>query len=181
MTLDAGSALWASAIQTLQRWSASDSDQEQLRAELLAYVTAHDDALSRACRPDHLTASALVIDQDREHVLLGLHRKVGLWLQFGGHIEPDDKSLLDAARRETVEESGVAVLDFAPEPLRIDRHAAPCGARHHLDIQFMASASRSEKPTTSSESLAVRWFAIDRLPDATDEAVRTLVAAATRR
>lgn len=171
------------ALATLTAWTAPTSAQAQLQRSFIEYLTAHPDGWSRSCLPDHLTASALVLDHDRQHVLLALHRKVRLWLQFGGHIEASDDSLLEAARRETVEESGLTRVEFASEgPIQLDRHAAPCGngARHHLDVQYRALADRSDLPITSSESLEVRWFPVTALPKDTDDAVRSLVRAATQ-
>jgi 8-oxo-dGTP pyrophosphatase MutT (NUDIX family) len=114
--------------------------------------------------------------------MLALHRKVQLWLQFGGHIEASDGSLLGAARREAVEESGLGHLELGSDPVQLDRHAAPCGrrVRHHLDVQFCAVADRSDVPVISAESVDVRWFPVSELPNDTDDAVRSLVRAATR-
>ena len=171
------------AVQALTTWTAPSSDQSRLQREFIAHLQSHDQGWSRSCLPDHLTASALVLDHDHQHVLLGLHRKVRLWLQFGGHIEASDVSLLDAARRETAEESGLMQVKFADDgPIQLDRHAAPCGhgARHHLDVQYRAFADRAETPVVSTESLDVRWFPVTALPEDTDSAVRSLVAAATR-
>ena len=58
--------------------------------------------------PGHLTASALVLDATGEHVLLTLHPRVGAWVSLGGHIEPEDGTVLAAASREAYEESGIA-------------------------------------------------------------------------
>jgi len=171
------------ALATLTAWTAPTSTQAQLQRAFVEHLTVHSDGWSRSCVPDHLTASAIVLDHDREHVLLALHRKVRLWLQFGGHIEPSDISLLDAARRETLEESGLAQVRFDSEgPVQLDRHAAPCGrgARHHLDVQYRAFADRSDVPASSIESLDVSWFPVTALPSDTDDAVRSLVMTAIR-
>ena len=48
------------------------------------------------------------MDEHRTRVLLTLHPKVGRWLQLGGHVEIGDASLREAARRETIEEGGIA-------------------------------------------------------------------------
>lgn len=54
----------------------------------------------------HFTVACFVVHDG--HVLLHRHRKLGLWLPPGGHIEPHELPD-DAARRETREEAGLAV------------------------------------------------------------------------
>ncbi len=124
--------------------------------------------MERGCRPDHLTASTLVVSPDARRVLLTLHAKAGQWFQLGGHCEPGDDTLLAAARREAVEESGVAGLELDPVPLRLDEHAVPfCGDTgdvHHLDVWFLAVAPDGADHTASDESLDVRWWSVDDLP-----------------
>jgi len=172
-----------SARALLSEWKPQHDEQRQLRDDFLRHIDTADHPWSRDCLPDHLTASAIVLDHSRTKVLLALHRKVGLWLQFGGHIEPHDKTIADAANREALEESGVLEISLVKtQPLRLDRHAAPCGpaARHHLDIQFLGMADSAVTPRASAESLAVQWFSVNDLPGETDDAVRQLVAAACR-
>ena len=167
------------ALTELSRWQPPTPSQALLRSDFVAHLTTHDNGWARSCRPDHLTASALVVDPTNTRVLLCLHRKVGLWLQFGGHIEDGDASVADAALREAREESGIDRLSLVGSgPVRLDRHRAPCAtsARHHLDVQFLAVAPVGAEPVVSSESLDVRWFASDALPKQTDDAVRQLVA-----
>jgi len=171
------------AHEALVSWTPPSSEQERLRDDFVRCLVANSDGCGRTGRPDHLTASALVVDDEGTRVLLGLHRKVGRWLQFGGHIENDDLSLADAALREAREESGIADLTLlTPSPARLDRHRAPCGdgARYHLDVQYVAVSPPGAEPTTSAESLDVAWFMPDALPADTDDAVRALVAHALR-
>lgn len=125
---------------------------------------AHPGALRKPHRPDHLTASAVVLDPAGEQVLLVLHRKVGLWLQPGGHVEDGDRSLAEAALREATEETGVTGLVVDPTPCDLDRHPAPCGARDHLDVRFLVLAPGPVAPVVSEESLDVRWWPIAALP-----------------
>ncbi len=172
-------SLAESALAELSRWQPPSAAQASLRGAFVTHLETHDDGCERSCRPDHVTASALVVDSGGSQVLLCLHRKVGLWLQFGGHIEDVDASLAGAALREASEESGIDTLTLVGTgPVRLDRHAAPCdgSARHHLDVQYLAVAPVGAEPTVSSESLDVRWFTPDALPEQTDDAVRQLVA-----
>jgi 8-oxo-dGTP pyrophosphatase MutT (NUDIX family) len=171
-------------LATLTGWEPRDVAQRQLCHDFVAHLRAHSDGVTRHSLPDHVTASVLVLSDDRRQVLLGLHAKVGRWLQFGGHVEPDDPSLAAAALREGIEESGIGSLQLvSSSPVRLDRHPAPCGprARHHLDVQYLATVAAGTAPTVSSESLDVRWFHVDELPGDSDDAVRGLVAQAVSR
>jgi 8-oxo-dGTP pyrophosphatase MutT (NUDIX family) len=139
-----------------------------LRADVLAVLEGAGDPFDRGLRPAHVTASAVVLDQAVAHVLLVRHRKLGLWLHPGGHVEPGDGSLADAARREAVEETGVADLRPLGGALDLHRHPAPCapaGEADHLDVRFALAADRAAVPVVSEESTDVRWFALDALPD----------------
>ena len=171
------------AIDRLTRWAAPDEQQEQLRRELLAHVTAHPDGLSKSGPPEHLTASLVVLDDTRQQVLLTLHRRARAWFQFGGHIEVDDPTLWHAAAREGREESGIDDLRVLPEIVHLDRHVldGDFGAcREHLDVRFAAIAPPDAVPDVSTESFDVRWWPVDALPPGTRDDLTPLVAAALR-
>ncbi|WP_148613950.1 NUDIX hydrolase [Nocardioides rubriscoriae] len=163
--------LHADALATLRAWQPPDAAQAALRDRYVAHLQAHPDALSRDCRPDHLTASTLVLSHDGTHVLLTLHRKARAWFQFGGHPEATDTTLAGAALREAVEESGLTDLALGPVPIHLDEHEVPfCGGSadgllvHHLDVRFLAVAPAEAVPVVSDESLDVRWWPVDALP-----------------
>jgi len=125
----------------------------------------HPDALRRSHGPAHVTASGVVLDPAGTATLLVLHRKVGLWLQPGGHVDDEDACLAGAARREATEETGVPGLVVDPVPVALDRHPAPCGAEEHLDVQFLLVAPAAAVPVTSAESSDVRWWPAHALPE----------------
>jgi 8-oxo-dGTP pyrophosphatase MutT (NUDIX family) len=157
---------WARAA--LSSWPARDVEQARLRAAYLAHLDAHPDGLWRSGPPAHLTASAFVLDHARRRVLLTLHRKGGFWVQFGGHLEPDDLTLSAAALREATEESGVDGLRVIG-PADLHRHAlppafAPC--TEHLDAAYLLESPYGGKPHVSAESLDVAWWPVDDLPEA---------------
>ena len=177
-----GSSLHGDARAVLATWTVRNDVPAQvaLREEFVAFLDAHDDAMWRACVEGHLTGSALVLSADRTEVLLTLHPKFGLWLQMGGHCEPGDVTMRDAAAREALEESGIDGLVVRDAPARLDRHRVGChGGSWHLDVQYVAVAPPGALAQISDESLDLRWWPVDALPAETDDALRRLVATAT--
>lgn len=154
------------------------------RQGFLAFLAARPDAMWRSCLPGHVTASALLLDPSRQTVLLTLHPLIGKWLPLGGHCEPGDHTLLDAAAREAREESGIGALSMDPLALDIGIHHEPCSAvtsSRHFDVCFLAVAPHGAQIRRSDESLDLRWFGWDELPDAVHPDVRGLIAAARLR
>lgn len=175
----AAASLHDDAVRVLSAYAAGDPAQQALRGDYLAFLAGHDDAMWRACVDGHLTASTLVLSADRSTVLLTLHPKFDRWLQMGGHCEPGDTGVRDAAAREALEESGIAGLELSPDPVRLDRHRVGChGGSWHLDVQYAALAPVDAEHVISEESLELRWWPVDALPKDTDDSVRLLVRAA---
>ncbi|MEU3887280.1 NUDIX hydrolase [Streptomyces sp. NPDC029041] len=157
-------------------------DQTELRHAYLDHLSEHPDGLWKACHAGHITASALVIDPEGGRVLLTLHKKLRMWLQMGGHCEPGDASLADAALREATEESGVPGLSLLPGgPVRLDRHPIPPPCHWHFDVQYAVVAPSDATHAISDESLDVRWFGYDEVAGVADESVVQLMAATRAR
>lgn len=177
-------SLHADAQALLEAWVAPDAAQERLRQRYVAHLRSHPDGTWRECRPDHLTASTLVLDADRSAVLLTLHAKARRWFQVGGHCERDDQTLAGAALREAREESGVPDLVILPVPVQLSEHPVPfCGPDgdvHHLDVRFVAVAPRASRPEVSEESLDVRWWPLDALPDLEPDVLQLVELALSR-
>ncbi len=120
------------------------------RDEIDAFLLEHGPiALTRDCVPGHLTASCLLWNATGTKVLLHHHRKLGLWLQFGGHCDGDGDTRR-VATRETMEESGIEPSFVTPAPIDFDIHSIPArpakGDRAaepehlHLDVRYLALA-----------------------------------------
>lgn len=173
--------LHGDAVEVLERWRAPDAEQEELRAHYLRHLATHPDGMWRNCRPEHVTASALVVDSTGHNTLLTLHKTVGRWLQLGGHCEPGDTTLPGAALREATEESGLTGLTIGREPLQLSRHllfGGGCAGAYHLDVQFLVTATAGTEYVVSEESHDLAWFPLDGLPADTDRSVQDLAARA---
>jgi 8-oxo-dGTP pyrophosphatase MutT (NUDIX family) len=125
--------------------------------------------------PGHLTASAFVLSPLSDAVLLILHKKLGLWLQPGGHIEAADVSLLAAARREVAEEVGAALRSDGGVVFDLDIHAIPARkdepAHEHFDVRFCFHTA-SLAFAGSDEVADARWVALAEIDQlTTDESV----------
>lgn len=158
----------AAAAGALVRWEPPDAGQRALREAFLGFLDARrDDACRRSCASGHLTASALLVDHEARHALLTLHPRVGRWVQLGGHCEPGDATLADAALREATEESGIRGLTIEAGPLDLDVHPITCSLgvpTRHFDVRYLVRAPRDARARISAESLDLRWWPIDELP-----------------
>lgn len=176
-------SLYADVLATLREWAPPDEGQARLRDSFLAHLGLGPESLSKQGPPAHLTASCLVLDAAMEQVLLTHHRRAEQWFQFGGHLEPGDVTLRAAARREATEESGIPGLEPTPQPVHLDRHTLVGSfgrCREHLDVRYAAVAPAGLVPRSSPESLEVRWWPLDALPQGTKDEISTLAAAAGR-
>lgn len=107
----------------------------------------------------HLTGSAIVLADDGR-VVLHRHKRLGIWLQPGGHVDAGEHAA-EGARRETLEETGLdaAHPDGVPRLVHVDVHPAPRG-HLHLDLRYLllATATAPLAPA-AGESPDVGWFA----------------------
>ncbi len=169
----------ASLLAELCDYVPLDARETAMRERLVAFVAAHDDACDRALPIGHVTASAWIVDSAREHALLTHHRKLGRWLQLGGHVD-GDPDVRGAALREAREESGLASLRFIREAIYdLDVHPIPARpgepAHDHYDVRFALEADPAEPLVLSTESKELAWLPIGALAQyGADESVLRL-------
>ncbi|MEY5026673.1 MAG: hypothetical protein RLZZ244_2201 [Verrucomicrobiota bacterium] len=142
---------------------AERAEEEPFRRQMVALLEAGEAAFSRAhFEPGHFTGSALVVSADGGRALLHHHRKLGRWMQFGGHCEPGE-DVVEAARREGAEESGIEGLILASaRPFDLDIHRIPARREEpehwHYDVRFVLIAPEGAEGVQSEESCELRWF-----------------------
>jgi 8-oxo-dGTP pyrophosphatase MutT (NUDIX family) len=160
----------------LARYAPADDRERGFRERMLALCDAAEPFSRTAFTPGHFTASAFVLSPDRRRLLVVFHRKLGRWLQPGGHIEPTDVSIVDAARREVEEETGVrGTIAVSDGVFDIDVHEIPArrdeAAHEHFDLRVLLVAPEVAV-VANDEVEAVRWADLTEIPAlGTDESV----------
>lgn len=146
------------------------------------FVHAHPWCCRRELDLGHLTGSAWLVDRAGERVLLTHHRKLGRWLQLGGHAD-GDPDLAGVALREAEEESGLGGLVVGSAVFDLDRHWIPArGAEPghwHYDVRFVVRATTREDFVVSEESHALAWRPVREVleGDGYDASLRRMAAA----
>jgi 8-oxo-dGTP pyrophosphatase MutT (NUDIX family) len=174
---------WSHLFAQLDAHRAADDKEARDVAFIRAFLVRHpDDAHLRSQPEGHLTGSAFILDAARERVLLLHHRKLGRWLQPGGHGEGEIDPR-EIALREIEEETGLTGTGLLPCPdpriLDVDVHGIPARpgepAHAHLDLRYGFVAGVGAAPRVSSESRELRWFSVDSLPPGCDGPLRRAV------
>lgn len=166
-------------ILELRRYAERHPDEAASVLEFLAFAQSGADVFERTRADGHFTASCWLVSADGQRVLLTHHRKLGRWLQLGGHAD-GDSDLARVALREAEEESGLAELQVEPQIFDIDAHLIPARgsdpAHVHWDVRYLVRCLGSEEFVVSPESLALAWIAVAALIDdpAADTSLRRM-------
>jgi 8-oxo-dGTP pyrophosphatase MutT (NUDIX family) len=157
----------ADLLRLLTGYRAGDEAEERSRLAVLDLVAAaHDPFDRRSYAPGHVTASGWVIHPEGDRILLIHHAKLDIWVQPGGHVDPDDDDLVAAARREIAEETGLTDLEPVGGIVDVDVHAFPARGEqpdhHHFDVRY-AFVSRTAELDHNDEVHDARWVGLDDL------------------
>ena len=165
------------------RVAVDDREAASIDAFLVAYDVL-DDPFSQELDPVHVTGSGFVVGP--RGIVLLKHKRLGFWLQPGGHVDAGETPW-EAARRECVEETGLDVrflgpFDAAvpelvvPELVHVDVHAGGRG-HTHLDLRYLFDAGPAEDGSADpappeGESQEIAWFDWDAAIELADAGLR---------
>ncbi len=152
-------------LNSLQAYRASSEKEEQDRLKILYLIENRKDrCFYRDCfDPGHITASALVVNERGDRVLMNHHKGLGKWLCFGGHAD-GETDMLAVALREAQEESGItSLMPVFTTIFDLDVHTIPENpkrgepAHDHHDIVYIFRCTGPSSFVMSEESLELRW------------------------
>jgi 8-oxo-dGTP pyrophosphatase MutT (NUDIX family) len=174
---------WPADAAAEVRWSVAelaprDGREAEARRSILDALETLGSPLDRDADPVHVTASAVVVG--RRGTVLHLHKRLGCWLQPGGHLEPGETPA-DAACREAREETGLEVVhpEAGPRLLHVDVHPASSG-HTHLDLRYLLVAPDEDPAPGPGESPHARWFSWGEAASVADAPLAGALAAAHR-
>jgi len=136
-------------------------EQAALAAGFAALLGDAQDPFARTRLAGHFTASAWLVSGDGRRAALMHHRKLGRWLQPGGHAD-GDADLAAVALKEAGEETGLQGLVLEDGAIfDLDRHwipaRGPVPGHWHFDVRYVVRARGSEQLVGNAESLALAW------------------------
>jgi 8-oxo-dGTP pyrophosphatase MutT (NUDIX family) len=146
-----------------------DARERAAKSRILAELDRLPRPFDRDADPVHVTASAVVVGS--RGTVLHLHRRLGRWLQPGGHLDVGE-SAPEAAVRETVEETGLEVAHPRGRPYLLHLDVHPAADDHvHLDLRFLLVSRDLDPRPAPGESPEVRWFTWEEAEAIADDAL----------
>ncbi|MFF0058831.1 NUDIX hydrolase [Streptomyces microflavus] len=139
---------------------------------MLDLLDTHADLASRKEFRAHATAGAVLLGPDGR-ILHIRHLALDTWLLPGGHLEPEDDTLQEAALRELCEETGISwdsVTSAGPGPIDIDVHPIPANAskgepdHQHVDFRFLFRTETVDISALQTDEVTdAAWLPVDAI------------------
>lgn len=156
-------------LNLLQQYTPYDDEEKESCIRMINFINTTDRCFDRLCQKGHITVSVWLLNDVENKVLLTHHKKLGVWLQLGGHAD-GDSNVYSVALKEASEESGLRNFFFLLEGkiFDIDIHEVPpyknTPFHYHYDVRFLVKTNQVESDVKiSEESNDLKWFSYDDL------------------
>lgn len=165
-------------IKQLQAFQPFNEQEARDKEILLRQIETQPDIFLRSNLTAHMSASAWVVNPQRDKVLMAYHNIYDSWSWLGGHADGQE-DLLSVALREVKEESGVSHVRpvtekiFSIEILTVDGHEKKgeyVSSHLHLNVTYLLEAAEEEPlKIKSDENSGVAWFGLEEAVQASAE------------
>ena len=154
----------------IKRYQPYNVQEEKDRRIILEFLDRYEDAFERSNELAHMTASAWVVNHEKNKVLMAYHRIYDSWAWLGGHCD-GNRDCLAVAMKEVREEAGVKTVRpvsdeiFSLEVLSVDSHYKRGNyvpTHLHLNVTYLLEADENEELfVNADENSGVAWFSLD--------------------
>ena len=162
----------------IEKYRPYNEQEGRDRGGSLDGLRAFEDVFTRENALAHMTASAWVVNEHFDRVLMAYHNIYDSWSWLGGHADGEE-NLLAVALKEVREESGVknvrpASKDiFSLEVLTVDGHMKRgkyVSSHLHLNVTYLLIADDTDNLTVKpDENSGVKWFTPEGAVEASSE------------
>ena len=163
----------AGAVEAVRRsvlaFEPGSERETESRRRFLLELDRLPEPFDRQAGPVHVTGSGFVLG--RRGTVLHVHRRLGKWMQPGGHVDAGEAPW-GSALRETAEETGLEVRHPEGGPVLVQLDVHPAADDHlHLDLRYLLVCGTDADPSPpAGESQQVRWWSLeDAIGVASDE------------
>lgn len=152
--------------QKIENYTPFDEQEEKDKEQFLRFIDTFDNVLTRDNIFGHFSASAFVVNKEKNKMVVVYHIINDGWSYPGGHADGED-DLLSVAVREVEEETGlkVKVLDeniYSIQSLSVKGHIKRgkyVSAHLHLDVLYIMEADdKIPLIYREDESKGVKWI-----------------------
>jgi 8-oxo-dGTP pyrophosphatase MutT (NUDIX family) len=124
----------------------------------------------RLVKPDipniHLVSYFIVVDLTAQKYLLVDHKKAGLWLPAGGHVEVNEHPV-ETVKREVKEELGIEADFLFEAPIFVSKNPTTGLSAGHMDISLwyvLKGDCNQALQYDLTEFHAIAWFTENAIP-----------------
>ncbi len=144
--------------------------QEKLdKKTIIRFLENNPDAFLRENKLAHMTASAWIVNKNRDKTLMVYHNLYDSWSWTGGHADGEE-NLLEVAMKEAQEETGATMRAvsgeiYSLEVLTVDGHEKHCEyvpSHLHLNVTYLLEADEEDElKVCPDENSGVAWFTFE--------------------
>lgn len=160
-------------LKKLNLYQTEWEEEKEMHGKMVEFLQREPNAYHRSCLEGHMTASAWILNETNDSVLLLHHAKLNKWLQPGGHADGDE-NLAGVALKEAEEETGLKSVRLSSDDIYdIDIHKIPARKQDpehfHFDVRFLLKADINEPLIQNEESNALKWIPLENIREFTEE------------